>query len=112
MRPHSHRSAELQLCANLINMTAQTWISDATWILSSYPVGISENSPAFQRRDGNGRGFSPGGTVETDCVSRPFGTNIFRTLNPALKRRTIIVCPPLCTNLTNMSAQSWSSAFL
>src|SRR5438477_9885586 len=93
MRPHSQRSAEIQLCANLINMAAQSWISNATWISSSYPVGIPENSPAFQRRDGNGRGFSPEGTVETDRRSRPTGTHIFRTLNPALKRRTLIVCP-------------------
>ena len=38
------------------------------------PEGIDENSPAFQRWDGDMVVLSPEGAVESAIVSRPFGT--------------------------------------
>ena len=58
-----------------------------------HPGGMTENSPAFQRRDKGVEASSPEGTVEMACFSRPFGTYILRTLNPALKRWAIFTCP-------------------
>ena len=58
-----------------------------------HPGGMTENSPAFQRRDKGAEASSPEGTIEMACFSRPFGTYILRTLNPALKRWAIFTCP-------------------
>src|ERR1051325_12165584 len=58
-----------------------------------HPGGMTENSPAFQRRDKGVEASSPEGTLEMACFSRPFGTYILRTLNPALKRWAIFTCP-------------------
>src|ERR1041384_1016977 len=58
-----------------------------------HPGGMTENSPAFQRRDKGVEASSPEGTVEMACFSRPFGTYVLRTLNPALKRWAIFTCP-------------------
>src|SRR5262245_53297483 len=58
-----------------------------------HPVGMVENSPAFQRRDEGEKPSSPEGAAEEVRVSRPFGTGAVRSSNPALKRRAILVCP-------------------
>ena len=58
-----------------------------------HPGGMIDNSPAFQRRDRGGKTISPEGKAEPDRVSRPYGTHPTRTLNPALKRRAILICP-------------------
>jgi len=42
----------------------------STYSCGSYPGGISENSPAFQRRDSNGRLSSPEGTAELELVAK------------------------------------------
>ena len=58
-----------------------------------HPVGMPENSPAFQRWDRGQQLPSPEGTVENRCPSRPFGTYSARHAHPALKRWAILVCP-------------------
>jgi len=58
-----------------------------------YPGGMSDNSPAFQRRDFGQKALSPEGTAEFRCVNRPSGTYACLTPNPALKRRAIVVRP-------------------
>jgi hypothetical protein len=50
-----------------------------------------ENSPAFQRRDIRQMTPSPEGTAESNRVRRPHSSR--RPLNPAFKRRAIIVLP-------------------
>ena len=57
------------------------------------PGGTNDNSPAFQRWDRSHRALSPEGTVETRCLSRPFGTNPAGHAHPALKRWAILEHP-------------------
>jgi hypothetical protein len=58
-----------------------------------HPVGMIENSPAFQRWDCGQRVSSPGGTVDKDYLSRPSGTYPPGHTYPALKRWAILLCP-------------------
>src|ERR1035441_4935967 len=58
-----------------------------------HPVGMTENSPAFQRWDRGQQLPSPEGTAENHCPSRPFGTYPAGRAHPALKRWAILVCP-------------------
>ena len=58
-----------------------------------HPVGVTENSPAFQRWDRSQGVPTPEGTAEAAVVSRPFGTYPAGRGHPALKRWAIIVCP-------------------
>ncbi len=58
-----------------------------------YPEGITENSPAFQRRDMHDWAWSLEGTTEIGRLSRPFGTYPSRDSNSPLKRRAILSCP-------------------
>ena len=62
-----------------------------TQISTPHPGGMPENSPAFQRRDSRDLVPSPKGTAETSRV-RPARPSR-RALNPAFKRRAIIVFP-------------------
>ena len=59
-----------------------------------HPGGMIENSPAFQRRDSIVSYINPEGTAEWEYLwhefRRPFGTQLFLPLNPALKRWAIL----------------------
>src|SRR5437867_950798 len=54
---------------------------------------MTENSPAFQRRASIVNCISPEGTADRKLIKyefiRPFGTGLYLTLNPALKRWAI-----------------------
>jgi hypothetical protein len=57
------------------------------------PGGMPDNSPAFQRRDTRAKTAGPGGTTGVTCLPIPSGIRRARPLNPAFKRRAIIVLP-------------------
>ena len=58
-----------------------------------HPVGMAENSPAFQRWDRGESAPSPEGTDEGCNLDRPFGTYHSCRALPALKRWAILTCP-------------------
>ena len=57
------------------------------------PEGMVESSPALQRWGCGQWAPSPEGTADTNVFNRPFRTDLCDGLNPALKRRAILVCP-------------------
>jgi uncharacterized protein len=72
---------------------ARTFLSNAASISTFIPKGWLTIARRFIAGTTGEREPSPEGTAETDCLSRPFGTYRSRPINPALKRRAIVVCP-------------------